>query len=111
MKQISNPSVNELAGILTVQLLERGFATSAIDRANLYTAYLNDFMEKNNLQVYDESIGDEFLKNLSPRFSAETNGKFKLFIARVNSRSANFQFIRQFIRGYKAIMHIHHRPS
>lgn len=85
MKQISNPSVNELAGILTVQLLERGFAMSAVDRANLYAAYLSDFMEKNALQVYSESIGAEFLKDLSPRFSVETNGNLKLFIARVNA--------------------------
>ena len=49
MKKISNPSVNELAEILMTQLLERGFATSAIDRANLYAAYLSDFMEKKQL--------------------------------------------------------------
>lgn len=85
MRQILNPSVNELAGILTVQLLERGFAMSAVDRANLYATYLSDFMEKNALQVYNESIGAEFLKELSPRFSSKTNGNLKLFIARVNA--------------------------
>jgi site-specific recombinase XerD len=85
MKQISNPSVNELAEILMAQLLERGFAMSAVDRANLYATYLSDFMEKNGLQVYDESIGAEFLKYLSLRFSVETNGNLKLFIARVNA--------------------------
>lgn len=85
MKQISNPSVNELAGVLTVQLLERGFAMSAVDRANLYATYLSDFMEKKVLQVYNESTGAEFLKELSPRFSAETNGNLKLFIARINA--------------------------
>lgn len=85
MKQISNPSVNELAEILMAQLFERGFAVSAVDRANLYATYLSDFMEKNALQVYDESIGAEFLKDLSPRFSAETNGNLKLFIARINA--------------------------
>lgn len=67
------------------QLLERGFAMSAVDRANLYATYLSGFMEKNGLQVYNESIGAEFLKDLSPRFSAETNGNLKLFIARVNA--------------------------
>ena len=67
------------------QLLERGFAMSAVDRANLYATYLSDFMEKNGLQVYDESIGAEFLKYLSLRFSVETNGNLKLFIARVNA--------------------------
>ena len=80
MKQISNPSVNELAEILMAQLLERGFAMSAIDRANLYAVYLSNFMEKNALQVYDESIGTEFLKELSPRVSTDTTGNLKLFI-------------------------------
>lgn len=93
MKQISNSSVNELAGILTVQLLERGFAMSAVDRANLYAAYLSDFMEKNTSQVYSESIGAEFLKDLSPRFSAETNGNLKLFIARVNAILRQERFV------------------
>ncbi|MCI8916957.1 MAG: hypothetical protein HFF26_09890 [Oscillospiraceae bacterium] len=93
MKKISNPSVNELAKILMTQLLERGFAMSAVDRANLYTAYLSDFMEKNNLQVYDESIGAEFLKDLSPRFSAETNGNLKLFITRVNAILRQERFV------------------
>ncbi len=85
MKQISNPSVNELAGILTVQLLERGFAVSAVDRANLYATYLSNFMEKNALQEYTESIGSEFLKDLSSRFSKDTNNNLKLFIARMNA--------------------------
>ena len=85
MKQISNPSVNELAGILTVQLLERGFAMSAVDRANLYATYLSNFMEKNTLQECTESIGAEFLKDLSSRFSKDTNNNLKLFIARMNA--------------------------
>ena len=66
---------------------------SAVDRANLYAAYLSDFMEKNTSQVYSESIGAEFLKDLSPRFSAETNGNLKLFIARVNAILRQERFV------------------
>ena len=50
-------------------------------------------MEKNALQVYDESIGTEFLKDLSPRFSTETTGNLKLFIARVNAILRQERFV------------------
>lgn len=93
MKQISNPSVNELAGILTVQLLERGFAMSAVDRANLYATYLSNFMEKNALQKYTESIGFEFLRDLSSRFSKDTNNNLNLFIARMNAILCKEDFV------------------
>lgn len=42
-------------------------------------------MEKNALQVYNESIGTKFLEDISPCFSIETNGNLKLFIAGVNA--------------------------
>lgn len=93
MKQISNPSVNELAGILTVQLLERGFAMSAVDRANLYATYLSNFMEKNTLQEYTESIGAEFLKDVSSHFSKDASNNLKLFIARMNAILCKEDFV------------------
>lgn len=85
MNQISNQSVATLVEILHRQLLENGFAASAMERANRYAKYLSSFMEKNALQMYDESIGIDFLNSLQPHFSAVTNQNLRLFIARINA--------------------------
>jgi len=85
MDQVTNSSVATLTVTLLGQLRENGFAASAIERTSRLARYLSNFMEQNDLQTYDESVGSNFLDDICQRRAASTQLNIKLFIVRMNA--------------------------
>lgn len=58
---------------------------SAMERTSRFARYLSDFMEQNNIQAYDDSIGLSFLNDIFQHRALPTQNNLKLFIARMNA--------------------------
>lgn len=93
MNQTSNQSVTKLMNTLLAQLQEREFAVSAMERASRYARYLEDFMDRNSMQTYEESVGSSFLNNICLHRATPTRNNLKLFIARLDAIHQGKMFV------------------
>lgn len=85
MNQVSNQSVAVLMNNLLAQLQENGFAVSAIERANRYARHLSNFMEQNDIQTFDKSVGLSFLNDIYQHRTIQMQKNLTLFVARINA--------------------------
>ena len=61
--QISNPSLSKLLEALVDLLTENGYSQYVIGQANLFARQLDQFMESNSIQLYDETTGERFFED------------------------------------------------
>ena len=85
MEAPSNPSVIVLTDTLLRHMHNGGFGDYCLCLTARYAKHLSDFMDRTNVQVYDEATGSAFLEEFCQTHHGTTHQRVKLFIARFNS--------------------------
>ena len=62
MEAASNPGIVPLAEALFVEMRESGFGSYCLACTARYAKHLSDFMDREDLRVYDEMTGSAFLE-------------------------------------------------
>ena len=62
MEVASNPGIVPLAEALFVEMRESGFGSYCLTCTARYAKHLSDFMDREDLRVYDEMTGSAFLE-------------------------------------------------
>lgn len=85
MERISNPYVATLSETLLGQMREQGYCAYCIKLTIRFAKHLNSFMEQNQLQTYDESVGSRFVNAFCQQHVGTSQQRIKGFIARMNA--------------------------
>lgn len=93
MEAASNPGIVPLAEALLVEMRESGFGTYCLTCTARYAKHLSDFMDREDLRVYDEAAGSAFLEEFCQTHHGATHQRVKLFIARINAIQSGAGFI------------------
>ena len=93
MEAASNPGIVPLAEALFVEMRESGFGSYCLTCTARYAKHLSDFMDREDLQVYDEITGSAFLEEFCQTHHGATHQHIKLFIARINAIQGGAGFI------------------
>lgn len=93
MEAASNPGIVSLAEALFVEMRGSGFGTYCLTSTARYAKHLSDFMDREDLRVYDEVTGSAFLKEFCQTHHGITQQRVKLFIARINAIHSGTGFI------------------
>lgn len=84
--QISNPSLSKLLEALVDLLTENGYSQYVIGQANLFARQLDQFMESNSIQLYDETTGERFFEDYRRHHKGKPHlNEVKVFVARLNA--------------------------
>ena len=93
MEAASNPGIVPLAEALFVEMRESGFGSYCLTCTARYAKHLSDFMDREDLRVYDEMTGSVFLEEFCQTHHGATHQRIKLFIARINAIQSGAGFI------------------
>lgn len=85
MEAGSNPGIVPLVEALVAEMRKSGFGTYCLMCTARYAKHLSDFMDREDLQVYDEVTGSAFLEEFCQTHHGTTHQRIKLFIAGLNS--------------------------